>query len=276
MAFCYVYQIMLFGSAVAFYNECINTNRHTLILCIVDRTQSTNNERRRRRRRQQCLPWKEMFVCLIKPLFTTSGQIITCLIFLCFTIFTFYGALQMKDGMKLGQLLSDKSYAKHYFDTLDKEFDLYPLVQFIITEPIPYWRSDYIKRIESLVTNAKQLEGKKDDIFFLMKKKTRNDFNLGMDSQLQISWLSLIGYSSHDYPFDNGTKFIEIIHGFVNLFPTFGNDLLINDTHVLASRFYLKMGRIHYNSSDGHLVNQLRALAEQSKLPIKGKKIYEN
>jgi hypothetical protein len=30
------------------------------------------------------------------------------------------------------------------------------------------------------------------------------------------------------------------------------------------------MGRVYYNSSDGYLVNQLRSLAEQSKLPIKG------
>ena len=157
---------MLFGGAVALYNECINKNRHTLILCIVDHTPSTNNPRHRRRRHQQCLPWKEMFVCLIKPLFTKWGQAIICIIFLFYTMFAFYGALQMKDGMKLEQLLSDKSYAKYYFNTLDKEFDIYPLIQFIITEPIPYWRNDYIKRIENLVTNAKKLEGKEIFLVF--------------------------------------------------------------------------------------------------------------
>jgi len=152
---------MLFGSAVALYNECINNNRNTLILCLVDRTQLTNNQRRRHHHRQQCLPWKEMFVSVIKPLFTKSGQIIVCLIFIIYTSFALYGALQMRDGMKLGQLLSDQSYAKHYFDTLDQEFALYPLVQFIITEPIPYWRNDYMERIKNLVQNVKQLEGKK-------------------------------------------------------------------------------------------------------------------
>jgi len=91
---------------------------------------------------------------------------------------------------------------------------------------------------------------------------------------MEVSWLSLIDYNSQDYPLDNGTIFIEIVQGFVNLFPTFYNDLLINQTHLLASRFYLKIGRIYYNSSDGHLVNQLRSLAEQSKLPIKGKLNY--
>jgi predicted RND superfamily exporter protein len=101
-----------------------------------------------------------MFICIIKPLFTTPGQIIVCLIFIIYTIFAFYGALQMRDGMKLGQLLNDKSYAKLYYDTLDKEFELYPLVQFIITEPIPYWRNDYMKRITNLIKNAKQLEGR--------------------------------------------------------------------------------------------------------------------
>ncbi|CAF2837983.1 unnamed protein product [Rotaria sp. Silwood2] len=253
IAFCYFYQIMLFGSAVALYNECINNNRHTLIPCIVDRTQTTNNQRHRHRRRQQCLPWKEMFVYVIKPLFTTWGQIIVCLIFLIYTIFAIYGASQMRDGMKLEQLLSDKSYAQHYFNTLDKEFEPYPLVHFIITEPIPYWRNDYMKRIHNLANTAKQLEG--------------------MSPQFEISWFSLLGYDSQDYPFDNGTKFMEIIHGFVNLFPTFYNDLLINDTHLIASRYYLKMGRVHYNSSDGYLVHQLRSLAEQSKLPIK---VYSN
>ncbi|CAF1045952.1 unnamed protein product [Rotaria sordida] len=253
IAFCYFYQIMLFGSAVALYNECINNNLHTLIPCIVDRTQTTNNQRHRHHRRQQCLPWKEMFVYITKPLFTTCGQIIVCLIFLIYTIFAIYGTLQMRDGMKLGQLLNDKSYAQHYFNTLDKEFEPYPLVHFIITEPIPYWRNDYMKRIQNLVKTAKQLEG--------------------MNPQFEISWFSLLGYDSQDYPFDNGTKLIEIIHGFVNLFPTFYNDLLFNDTHLIASRFYLKMGRVLYNSSDGYLVNQLRLVAEQSKLPIK---VYSN
>ncbi|CAF0952022.1 unnamed protein product [Adineta steineri] len=249
MAFCYLYQIMLFGSAVALYNECINNNRHTIILCLVDRKQPTNNQRRQRHHRQQCLPWKEMFVYITKPLFTKWGQIIVCLIFIIYTTFAIYGALQMKDGMNLGQLLNDKSYAKVYFDTLDKEFELYPLIQFIITEPIPYWRSDYLKQIRDLIKHAKQLEG--------------------MNPEFEISWFSLIGYDGQDYPFDNGTQFIEIVHGFVNLFPTFSNDLLINNTHLLTSRFYLKFGRIHYNSLDGHLVNQLRSLAKQSKLPIK-------
>jgi hypothetical protein len=91
-----------------------------------------------------------------------------------------------------------------------------------------------------------------------------------MNPELEISWFSLIGYNSQDYPFDNGTQFMEIIHGFVNLFPTFYNDLITNKTHLLASRFYLRMGRVFYNSSDGHLVNQVRSLAEQSQLPIKG------
>jgi len=96
-----------------------------------------------------------------------------------------------------------------------------------------------------------------------------------MNPQMEISWFSLMDYNSKDYPFDNGTTFIDIVHGFINLFPIFSNDLLTNDTHLLASRFYLKIGSIHYNSSDGYLVNQLRSLAEQSKLPIKGMKIID-
>jgi hypothetical protein len=100
-----------------------------------------------------------MFVCIIKPLFTKVGQFIVCLLFIIYLIFATYGTLQMKDGMKLGQLLSDSSYAKLYFDTIDKEFEIYPLVQFVITEPIPYWRNDYMKRIGDLVKTAKQLPG---------------------------------------------------------------------------------------------------------------------
>lgn len=101
-----------------------------------------------------------MFVYITKSLFTTSGQIIVCFIFFLFTIFAFYGASQMRDGMKLGQLLSDESYAQKYFGILDEEFEPHPLVHFIITKPIPYWRHDYMKRIRNLTTTAKTLEGK--------------------------------------------------------------------------------------------------------------------
>lgn len=154
---------MLFGSSVALYNNCINQNRHTLGFCLINRSSSVNEPRRRRHQRQQCLPWKEMFICIIKPLFTTMGQVVVCSIFIIFVIFSGYGASQMRDGMKFSQLLSDNSYAKVYFDTLEIEFDLFPLVQLIVTEPIPYWRTDYQRRIEDLVRNIKQLDGKKED-----------------------------------------------------------------------------------------------------------------
>ena len=122
-----------------------------------------NDQRQDRRRRHQCLPWRDMFVYIVKPLFTTTGQIIVCLLFVVYTMCALYGASHMKDGMKFSQLLSDQSYAKTYFDTLDKEFELYPLVQFVVTEPIPYWRSDYKRRIEHLVKNVKELEGRRTD-----------------------------------------------------------------------------------------------------------------
>lgn len=104
-----------------------------------------------------------MLFYIVKQLFTTPGQILIGSIFLIYTAVAVYGALQIKDGMQFGQLLNDKSYAKHYFDTLDQEFELYPLVQFIIQEPIPYWRTDYMKRIGTLVKKAKELDGKKSE-----------------------------------------------------------------------------------------------------------------
>ena len=94
---------------------------------------------------------------------------------------------------------------------------------------------------------------------------------LGMDRNVEISWLSMIGYNPYDYPFDNGTQFYNIANGFVNLFPTFTNDLVFNGTHITASRLYLQFARVCYNSSDGLLVDQLRTVVEQSKLPIIGK-----
>jgi len=272
MGFCYLYQIMLFGSAIAIYNECVNHNRHTLVPCLIDR-HSTNTIQQQRRRhhhhRHQCLPWKEMFVYLIKPLFTRFGQIFISICFLIYTICAIYGALQMKDGMKLGQLLNDRSYAKTYFDTLDREFEVYPLVQFVITEPIPYWRVDYMKRIEDLKTKAKNLDGKNDNKKKRIQNLNSNDFFfVGMDSKLDFSWFTLMGYEPQDHPFDNGTSFMDLLHGFLNLIPLFEHDLVVNKTHILISRFYLKIGRISYNSSDGYLVKQLRSLTEQSKLPI--------
>ena len=85
----------------------------------------------------------------------------------------------------------------------------------------------------------------------------------------------MIGYNAYDYPFDNGTKFFEIANGFVNLFPTFGNDIHFNRTQILASRFYLKTGRSCHNSSDGYLVHQLRSMVEQSQLPVTGISIVQ-
>ena len=154
------------------HNECINRNRHTLSFCLLDRTNSSSDVRRRRRVERQCLPWQEMFMYIIRPLFTTTGQIIVCLIFVFYTIFAIYGATQMRDGMDFGQLLSDTSYARTYLTTLNSEFNIYPLVQLIITEPIPYWRTDYVRRIEELIKNLKKLDGKTKK---QKKMKQKND-----------------------------------------------------------------------------------------------------
>ena len=163
IAFCYIYQVILFGSSVALHNECINNNRHTLLLYMINRDESTDHRKRGSQQQKHCLRWKDMLFYIVKQLFTTPGQILIGSIFLIYTVVAIYGAIQIKDGMQFGQLLNDKSYAKHYFDTLDQEFELYPLVQFIIHEPIPYWRTDYMKRIGTLVKKAKDLDGKKSE-----------------------------------------------------------------------------------------------------------------
>ena len=88
---------------------------------------------------------------------------------------------------------------------------------------------------------------------------------------MEISWLAMIGYNAYEHPFDNGTHFNNIARGFVNLFPTFANDLKFNETHILASRIYLQFSRVSYDSSDGLLVDQLRTVVQQSHLPIIGR-----
>lgn len=92
-----------------------------------------------------------------------------------------------------------------------------------------------------------------------------------MNREVEISWLAMIGYNAYEHPFDNGTHFYNIARGFVNLFPTFANDLKFNETHILASRIYLQFSRLFYNSSDGLLVDQLRTVVQQSHLPITGR-----
>ena len=112
---------------------------------------------------------------IIRPLFTTPGQIIVCLVFVLYTVFAIYGATQMRDGMDFGQLLSDTSYAKAYFQSLGAEYDIYPLVQLIITEPIPYWRTDYLRRIEELVKNLKKLDGETSKSTSRVKREKMTD-----------------------------------------------------------------------------------------------------
>ncbi|CAF1079823.1 unnamed protein product [Didymodactylos carnosus] len=253
IAFCYLYQIMLFGSGVALYNRCINANCNTLLFCLknsphsLEEKQPPHNKHRRSIKPRNCLPIKDMLMRIVKSFFSPVGRTIVLVVYIVYIVATFYGASQMKNGMKLGQLLADKSYAKTYLDTIDKEFRLYPLVQFIIYKPIPYWRNDYIKRIEMLIDQAKKLNG--------------------MDKQLEISWLKLMNINSNDIH-KNQTSYIETVRGFTNLLPIFQNDIVMNHTHIVASRFYLQFGRVCYNSSDGQLVNELRSLVKQSQLPI--------
>ena len=65
---------MLFGSAVALYNECIISNRNTLFLCIVHRTQSEYDQRSEQNQRKYLVSktrgystaYKDTKICSIK------------------------------------------------------------------------------------------------------------------------------------------------------------------------------------------------------------------
>lgn len=188
-------------------------------------------------------------IIAIKVLSTLMGKIMVGILFLLYLGAAIYGALYLKQGLLLFNLVSENSYFHKYSIWEDKYFTMEPVIAICIKNKQSYSLDKTQILISNIIVQAK--------------------LDAGIDDAFEINWLAVYRQSSF---FDNTTEasFVTGLKTFLNNVPRFSNDVLFDSTksEVLSSKFYIKAINIKSTEDQGSLMKRLRKKSEDSNLPF--------
>ena len=136
------------------------------------------------------------------------GKLFSSIFYIIYLSSALYLALQIREGINLGDLVSEDSYYKHYITEAQRLTNLYPVVMMYIHEPIDYDNVQVRMKIKNLVKNAQKIDGisKTFSINWLAafshnklkyKKRFLNNFSSNMNNPFTIISLSPYHLSFH-------------------------------------------------------------------------------
>ena len=195
-----------------------------------------------------------------------------------------YNAIQIHEGINLGDLVSDDSYYKNYIEETQRLTNLYPVVMIYIHEPIDYDSTHVRMKLKNFLKDAQKIDG--------------------ISKTFSINWLAAFSHNKLKYK-----KNTDYLISSLKSFPPFMNDVVIrkkqtntenNQTNeeiflnlnelyknketpnenmsieyeIAASRFYLQYNRLCLCSKDAEQMHLLRKLCKESGLPIKAYSIF--
>lgn len=189
-------------------------------------------------------PKKLIIRFFLKPIGT---RIIIVLMFLAYLCFSIYGAINLKQGLSLYQLVSEKSYFYKYSHLDEQNFKTEPLVALCIKGEYNY------------VSDFSQ-----DEIMNVISKGKRDE---NVDKNFEINWLTTYRKSLY-YSNNSQENFIQGLKNFTKEFSQFNNDIAFNRdfSRIISSKFYLRAINIESTNTQGDLMLRLRELSETAKI----------
>ena len=212
--------------------------------------------------------WANLFKFII---YNKIGKTLTIIIYFVYMGLSIWSASLMKEGISLGDLVSDDSYYNTYIKDNTELVDLNPIVMFVVYKPIDYDNSQTRLKLKTFVNDAFKIDG--------------------INKKFQLNWLD--NYSNNEKI--KYKKKIENLYNDLKDFPPFLNDLVINkiennrtsvylldkepkksrnandsnvEYQIAASRFFMQYDRLYFSSLDAKPMHLLRKLCRESELPI--------
>lgn len=257
--FCYIYNILFFGSVLALNARREQENRHWLTCCKLQALTSEGKplyqlccvggdyDKETGTEKQQ--PIMYFFKSYYGPFLTRPwSKACVMLLYAAYLAGGIYGCLHLKQGIDMSDLAADDSYVVDYYDEEKKFFSRYgPNVMVVVTEGFPYWN-----------------ESKQSELDYCME----NLHNLGfVEKELSTSWLDRYFEFSQNTnrSIDNEFDFMENLPSFFNISPEFKLDVNVTDGKITASRFFVQTLDIANASREIQMFNELRNTAESCK-----------
>ena len=276
--FCYFNQLTLFCGFLVLHSNRIKANRNSLIWCIKHKVKNDFEFEMVERQNADIKPnstknlntncflkhlrnLSDRFKSIYKFLLTKKiGKIIVGIIFIIYISFSSYQALRIGEGLEIGNLVADKSYFRSYIMENFEEFQIDAPVMMIINEPLDYTNKLIRERIDTLLTEAREING--------------------MNKDFTINWINYFNEELKEF-----RKNDRVLERMINDRLPFSNDIVVrfnqtlNQSQIIASRFYVKYNKTTLTSEDARVMNDLLRLCSNSGLPIKpyaiGFKVFE-
>lgn len=182
----------------------------------------------------------------------TYGKCIVGALFVFYISMSAWSASNIREGINIGDLVSDNSYFKEYiYENLDL-FDASPAVMLTIYEPIDYTKKTNRLKIEKLIYDAQSIEN--------------------IDKDFTLNWMKYFEFQLKQLrKTKNMNAFANDVSNDLSLF---SNDIIIkfnkslNRSEISASRFYVKYGPVNFTSQDAKPMYKLQELCKNSGLPV--------
>jgi predicted RND superfamily exporter protein len=262
-------------------NECIELNVNSNTNNTFKKQNSITKTERYKWKFGKCLQkkvakgirqiWSNLFKFII---YNKFGKTLTVVVYFIYMSLSIWSASMMKEGISLGDLVSDDSYYNTYIKDNTALVDLNPIVMFVVYRPIDYDNPQTRLKLKTFINDAFKIDG--------------------INKKFQLNWLE--NYSNNEKI--KYKKRIENLYEDLKDFPPFLNDLVINkiennrtsvflldknpekpssrnlinnnnfEYQIAASRFYMQYDRLYFSSQDAKPMHLLRKLCRESELPI--------
>ncbi|XP_061189383.1 patched domain-containing protein 3-like [Saccostrea echinata] len=261
--FCYINQITVFSACIAINEKRIKGNRHCVACCI----RTKDRESLRKDGKTGC----SLYACagyppkerddvdsplekypkrfIQKIMSYLALKIIIIFIFVIYFGFSVFGAVHLKQGLSLPNLVTEDSFFYKYSTWLENYFTTEIVMSFNVKTTQTYSSSWTQGVITSVLTTAKQ--------------------DKDIDHAFELNWLSAFKQSAL-YVDTSESAFIAALQTFLTNVPLYASDVVINSagTSITSSRFYLKTNSLKSSYDQGKMMLRMREVTSNSAIPM--------
>ncbi|XP_072859130.2 patched domain-containing protein 3 [Pogona vitticeps] len=261
--FCYFYNLMFLGAVLALDGRREESNRHWLtFMKVKDEPQDSSG----------CL----YNVCCVGGSFDKStgaetehlmntffkkyygpfimhtwAKVSVIILYLIYLGSSFYGCIQIKEGVNLRNVATDDSYIIPYYDLKEKYFSEYgPRVMVIVTKSIAYWDPSVREDLEHCIDMIGNISY--------------------VDKDFSESWLTIYVTFAKNMSLNINDRnvFIGNLPALFTANPEYEQDVKFSATEILASRFFIQIVNASTVVDQKKLLTELRVIAEDCKIPL--------
>ncbi|KAK7508062.1 hypothetical protein BaRGS_00001027 [Batillaria attramentaria] len=248
--FCYVCNATLFGGCLTYHGRRVYSSRHFLTCRKTTPGGRCSGSIPDKERADESLCEKLPRLFLPKVILSKffAVRIVILLGFVGYLATAIYGAVNLKQGLVLKNLVPESSYYYKFLELQDQYFPTRLPVGFIVDEKVDYSGNDGVKYLDLLTEARKDRE---------------------VDSSFEKCWLSSYKNSTL-YSAVSPQTFVQNLQNFLATSPEFQPDVVFDSakTEVVASRCFVWSEPNSDQYSQADLMVRMRDLADASSLPV--------